>query len=132
MPFVPVPRPRLLEQLNARFSAEQIRDTARIINALPPTARLGDISIALGIIPRGTWADWRKVTGEIPIMIASAFMGGIRGYLAILGRRGARSAETKAIHINIVDGPSFGLSISEGAEGMRVELTMARPSRPAR
>jgi hypothetical protein len=132
MPFVPVPRPRLLEQLNAHFSAEHIRETARIINALPPTARLGDISIALGIIPRGTRADWRKVTGGIPIAIGAALMGAIRGYLAPLGRRGARSEEPKAIHFNITDGRTFGLSISEDVEGMRIELTMAIPARSRR
>jgi hypothetical protein len=119
-----VSRAELLRQLNERFSEAEIRQTARIVNQLPPAAELGEISVALGIIPRGTLAQWRRMTRRVPVMIADALVQGIRGYLATITRtRGERYAGVKAIRIAIVDGARFGLSIRQEITGMRVELT---------
>jgi hypothetical protein len=130
-----VSRAELLEQLNARFSEAEIRQTARIVNELPPEAELGAISVALGIIPRGTLAQWRSVTGQVPVMIAVALAQGVRGYMAAINRtRGARYAGVKAIRISIVDGERFGLLIRQESDGMRIELTWGRqpaPDQPA-
>jgi len=130
-----VSRAELLEQLNARFSEAEIRQTARIVNQLPPEAELGAISVALGIIPRGTLAQWRRLTGQVPVMIAVALAQGVRGYMAAINRtRGARYAGVKAIRISIVDGERFGLLIRQESAGMRIELTWGRqpaPDQPA-
>ena len=119
-----ITRAELLEQLNARFSEAEIRQTARIVNALPPDAEFGAIPVALGIIPRGSLADWRRVTGRVPVMIAVALARGVRGYMGAINRtRGARYAGVKAIRISIVDGERFGLAVSQEITGMRIELT---------
>jgi hypothetical protein len=119
-----ISRAELLEQLNRRFSAAEIRRAASIINALPPDAQLGDICVALEIIPSPGLAEWRRVTGRVPIMIADAYVQGIRGYMAAIRRtRGARYAGPKAIRISIVDGERFGLSIRQEITGMSIELT---------
>ena len=126
-----VTRAELLEQLNARFSEAEIRQTARIVNALPADAEFGAIPVALGIIPRGSLADWRRVTGRVPVMIAVALAQGVRGYMAAISRtRGARYAGVKAIRISIVDGERFGLVISQEITGMRIELIWGRAPVP--
>jgi len=124
---------QLLEQLNARLSASEIRETARIINELPPEAELGAISVALGIIPRGNLAQWRRSSGRVPVMIADALMQGIRGHMAAINRtRGARYAGSKPIRITIVDGAMFGLSFAQRTDGMHIELTMGNHPPPER
>ena len=132
MSIARVSRAELLEQLNARFSEAEIRQTARIVNQLPPEAELGAISVALGIIPRGTLAQWRRLTGQVPVMIAVALAQGVRGYMAAINRtRGARYAGVKAIRISIVDGERFGLLIRQESAGMRIELTWGSQPAPA-
>jgi len=126
-----VTRAELLAQLNARFSEAEIRQTARIVNELPPEAELGAVCVALGIIPRGNLAQWRRVTAQVPVMIADALARGVRGYMAAINRtRGARYAGIKAIRISIVDGERFGLSIRQESTGMRIELTWGRQPEP--
>jgi hypothetical protein len=118
-------RPKLLKQLNARFSKAEIGKSAKIINKLPAKAELGAISVALGIIPRGSLPQWHKAVGRVPVMIADALVQGIRVHMRAIGRtKGARYAGSKAIKINIVDGKMFGLSISQGVTGMRIKVTM--------
>jgi hypothetical protein len=131
MSIVPLSRAQLLKQLNERFSEAEIKNTARIINKLPARAELGAISVALGIIPRGGLAQWRKATGRVPVIIADALVQGIRGHMRAIGRtKGTRYAGSKAIKITIVDGKMFGLSIAQEMSGMRIRLTMRNQPLP--
>ena len=87
-----ITRAELLEQINRRFSEAEIRSSARIINPLPADAQLGAICIALGIIPRAGLAEWRRITRQVPVMIADAYVQGIRGYMAGINRTTGRYA----------------------------------------
>ena len=118
-------RAQLVKKLNARFSPAEIKQTAKILNTLPPGARLGDIPMALGIVPTGSRAEWHRACERIPVMIADALTQGIRGYMRAINRgKGSKFAGPKAIRMRIVAGDMFGLAISQEMTGMRIKLTM--------
>jgi hypothetical protein len=120
-----VSRAELLKKLNALFSEAQIRQTARIINRLPASAQFGDLSIALGIVPREGHAQWRKNAAHVPVMIADAFVQGIRAHMRAINRtKGARYADRKAIRLRIVDGKMSAVAISQDMDGLKIKLTI--------
>src|SRR5262249_40972501 len=112
MTVIHLSRAALLKALDAAFSAANIKNTAKIINALPDGAHLSEIAIALDIIPRSERADWRRQCQRIPVLIADGLMEGIRAYLRNINKtKGTRVAGTKAITTRIVDGKMFALAI---------------------
>jgi hypothetical protein len=114
-----------LKALNVAFSAENIKKSAKIINALPSGAPLSEAAIALGIIPPPNRADWRRQCQRIPVLIADGLMEGTRAYLRNINKaKGSRFAGTKSIKTRIVDGKMFGLVIAQEMDGMYVKLTM--------
>ena len=126
-------RAELVKQLNLRFAPEQIAASARQVNALPATARLGDIPIALGVVPRAGRAEFHRACERIPVMIAEALKQALRGHLrAIRQTKGSKYAGPKAIRMRIVAGEMFGLQIAQDMRGMRIKLTMRdKPFRDA-
>jgi hypothetical protein len=118
-------RIKLLKEMNAAFSAANIKKTAKIVNALPDGAHLSEIAIALNIIPHASRADWRKQCQRIPVLIADGLMEGTRAYLRNVNKtKGTRVAGTKAITTRIVDGKMFALVIAQEMDGMHIKLTM--------
>jgi len=119
------PREELIEELNSAFSEKQVRNTAKRLRALPERAELGKISETLGLIPKQERARFRKSSGRVPVLIASALAQGVRAHLRTVNRtRTTRYAGPKAIRFNIQDGPNFGLEIRQLATHTALTLTM--------
>jgi hypothetical protein len=122
-------RKQLLDALNKAFSESEIKKTAKVSRSLSAKAGLGDLSEALGIIPKAEAKIWRQSTARIPVLIATALNDGIREHLRTINRtKTTRFAGPKALHFAIVDGDSFGLRVVQ--RPTRTELTITMRNRP--
>ena len=120
MVMVTVNREQLLYRLNQYFSEEQIKTTARVSRALPPTSELGRLSEALGVIPKSEVKAWRQAIKRLPRIISSALNQGVRQHLRDVSR--ANFVGPKELRINIVDGENFEIRITQ--MGAHVEITL--------
>ncbi len=122
-------RAKLLKNLNARFSEQEIRKTARLLRSLTKDAELAELGEALGIIPDDEIKLWRQSTERVPVLIASALMAGVLDHLRSVNRtRGTRYAGPKALHFKIVDRAAFGLQVVQKPE--RTEITVMMRNQP--
>lgn len=118
-------RAQLLKSLNARFSEQEIRKTARMLRSLSKDAELAELGEALGIIPEDEIKLWRQSTQRVPVLIASALIGGIVDHLRSVNRtRGTRYAGPKELRFKIVDRAAFGLQIAQKPEWTEITVMM--------
>src|SRR6516225_8510381 len=113
-----------MEKLNSFFSQGQIKKTAaRLVPKLPANAPLGQLTEALGIVPKEQVKEFRENCKAVPVIISTVLTRAIRAHLGALNRKGTFKGP-QGIQINIKAGHNFGLDITQLDTHTEITLTM--------
>jgi hypothetical protein len=113
-----------IKELNSFFSEGQIKKTAaRLVRKLSANAPLGQITEALGIVPKEQVKEFRKNCKLVPVTISTALTRAIRAHLGAVNRKGG-FAGPQELRINIKAGRNFALDITQLDTHTEITLTM--------
>ena len=113
-----------IKELNSFFSEGQIKKTAaKLVRKLSANAPLGQITEALGIVPKQQVKEFRENCKLVPVTISTALTRAIRAHLAAVNRKGG-FAGPQELRINIKAGHNFELDITQLDTHTEITLTM--------